>query len=221
MPIYQFDRMSDNDDVRYIDSLVKSVEAASQGDPALYAQVKRFFKTKQPGEAISGMGKFELNMAYARIADLQAVAKNPKVPRLQVEDVLYVTMVDNGITLPNHFRPTTFNFRPQEPLGESLTLADAQKALTRTQAWVARRVEPNSPVLSPSLSSSDKETAFWAAIVALLVLSTTKTGNTSNNAPVTSGPYDSNWPPTRYPDPTMGVGFMGQPCRRGTSGCYF
>jgi len=182
MPIYRFDQMSDNDDARYVASLVASAKAASQFDPALYARVKRFFQNKQPGETISGMGKFELNLAFARIADLQAVAKNPRVRRLEVEDVLYTTMVDNGITLPGNYRPAVFDFKPQEPPEKPVTMADAQQGLARTQNWIARTVERDSPALFSGFSSNDKVIAFWGTvIVAAMMMSKSepaKTGGT-------------------------------------------
>src|SRR5690348_9860150 len=87
--IRQFDRMSGDDQVKYIDKLTDSVEDASKQDPALMARVKRFFMNKQPGEAVSGMGRFELNLSLARIGDLEAAEKNPKARRLEMEDVMY------------------------------------------------------------------------------------------------------------------------------------
>ncbi len=190
MPIWQFDRMSDNDDARYIEYLVRSIKDASQGDPALRDQVERFFRKKQPGEAISGMGKFELNIAYARIADLEAVAKNPKVARLQVEDVLYLTMVRNGITLGKNFRPTVLNFRPQAPPEPPVTMEDAQKGLARTQAWVARTVGPNSPAVFSGFTSNEKALLFFGALIVGLSMANKSDSSSSSES---SG---SSWPAT-------------------------
>jgi hypothetical protein len=140
MEIRQFDRMSGDDQIKFIDKLTDSVEDASKNDPALLARVKRFFMNKQPGEAISGMGRFELNLSLARIADLQAAEKNPKARRLEVEDVMYATLARSGIILNKYFSPV---FQPQKPLAQKfLTREDADKALAQTQAWIARTVEP-------------------------------------------------------------------------------
>jgi hypothetical protein len=141
MEIRQFDRMSGDDQVNYIDKLTDSVEEAAKSDPALLARVKLFFRDKQPGEAISGMGRFELNLSLARIGDLRAAAeKNPKARRLEVEDVMYATLALSGIILNKYFRPA---FQPQKPLAQKfLTREDADKALAQTRAWIARTVEP-------------------------------------------------------------------------------
>jgi hypothetical protein len=140
MEIRQFDRMSSDDQTSYIDKLIDSVEDASKNDPALLARVKRFFMKKQPGEAISGMGRFELSLSLARVADLQAAEKNPKARRLEVEDVMYVALGSRGIVINQYFRPA---FQPQKPLAQKfLTREDADKALAQTRAWIARTVEP-------------------------------------------------------------------------------
>src|SRR5690242_17708319 len=81
MEIRQFDRLDGDDQIKFVDNLVDSVEAAAKNDPALLAKVKRFFMDKKPGEEISGMGRFELSLSLARIADMDASAKNPKAPR--------------------------------------------------------------------------------------------------------------------------------------------
>jgi len=159
--------------INYIDKLTDSVEDASKNDPALLARVKRFFMKKQPGEAISGMGRFELNLSLARIADLQAAEKNPKVRRLEVEDVMYATLDRSGIVLNKYFRPA--NFQPQKPLAQKyLTREDADKALAQTQAWIARTVEPEhtfshgGPQTGLSgFSNNEKAIAFFLALAAI------------------------------------------------------
>ncbi len=176
--IRQFDRYDGDDQIRFIDKLVDSVEAAAQNNPALLARVKRFFLAKQPGETISGMGRFELDLSLARIADMDATAKNPKARHLEVEDVMYATLFNNGIRFTNSFRPAAVNFQPEKPLGRQLTRQDADKALAETRQWIARDVEPEhrfdhgGPVGETEQSwsgwSDDKKAiAFFAAIIAL------------------------------------------------------
>jgi hypothetical protein len=137
--IWRFDELASDDQIEYVNLLIDSVEAAIQ--PEQLAQVKRFFASKQAGETMSGMGQFELNLSLARVADLEAVEKYPKVRRLEVEDVMYVTLVVNGIALPKSFRPAAINFQPKRPSGTAVTTkAEAYKALAQTQAWVGRTV---------------------------------------------------------------------------------
>ncbi|MFZ1976231.1 MAG: hypothetical protein WAU89_25540 [Candidatus Acidiferrales bacterium] len=189
--IRQFDRMSGDDQIRFIDKLVDSVEDASKSDPALLARVKRFFLAKQPGENISGMGRFELNLSLARIADLQAAAKNPKAHRLEVEDVMYVTLERSGIVLGKTFRPSASNFKPEKPLlQKTLTKEDANRALAQTQAWIARTVQPEhtfshgGPESGLSgFSTNEKAVAFYLGLAALAALA----DGSSNSGPGSSG----------------------------------
>jgi len=186
--IRQFDRMSGDDQIKFVDKMTDSVEDASKNDPALLARVKRFFLKKQPGEAISGMGRFELNLSLARVADLQAAEKNPKARRLEVEDVMYASLARSGIILNKYFSPV---FQPQKPLAQKfLTREDADKALAQTQAWIARTVEPEHTFShggpQTGLSGfSDKERAI-AFFMALAVIGTV--------AGKASGPSDESAP---------------------------
>jgi len=193
--IRQFDRMAGDDQITYIDRLIDSVEAATTG-PQL-AQVKRFFMAKQPDEAISGMGRFELSLALARIADLDAAEKNPKARRLEVEDVLYVTLEKSGIVLPRTFRPTVANFQPKLPLSQKpLTKEDAVKADAQARAWAARTVDAPQTFRSSSLSGfsdNDKAIAFFVALAPVAVAAR-KVGGGSG-APSSGGggiPVDTN-----------------------------
>ncbi len=199
--IRQFDRYDGDDQIRFVDKLVDSVEAAAKNDPAQLAKVKRFFMNKQPGEAISGMGRFELNLSLARIADMDASAKNPKARHLEVEDVMYATLFNNGLRFSNSFRPVAVDFQPQKPLGRPLTRQDADKALAQTRQWIARTVEPEhrfdhgGPVGETEQSWSgwsddQKAIAFFAAIIALGYL-VGGSGHGSTN----SGAYDPPIPP--------------------------
>lgn len=140
--IRQFDRFDGEDQIKFVDKLVDSVEAAAANDPALLARVKRFFMDKKPGEEISGMGRFELSLSLARIADMDASANNPNAPRLEVEDVMYATLFNSGFRFSNSFRPSAVDFQPQRPLGRTLTRQDGDKALAETREWIARTVRP-------------------------------------------------------------------------------
>ena len=138
MEIRQFDRMSGDDQIGYIDKMIDKIEEACKDDPAKLAQVELFFRKKQPGEAISGMGRFELSLSLARVADLQAAEKNPKARRLEVEDVMYVALGSRGIVINRYFRPA---YQPKKPLAEKFeTLEGANETLKQTKAWVARTV---------------------------------------------------------------------------------
>ena len=95
---------------------------------------------KQPGETISGMGRFELSLSLARIAAMDASAKDPKARRLEGEDVMYAVLFNNGIRFSGTFRPQVINFQPQKSLGHPLTRQDADKALAQTRSWIVREV---------------------------------------------------------------------------------
>ncbi len=183
--IRQFDKLAGDDQIDYVSGLVASVEAASS--PAQLPQVKRFFKNKQPGQAISGMGQFELDLARARVADLQSAASNPRARHLEVEDVLYVTLQRNGIVLQESFRPAAVKFHAKlPPRNEPMTQEGALRALTDTEQWVARTVEPDRELHSGtqgmSASDSQKAIAFFAALAALAVAADRANPNSGGGA---------------------------------------
>lgn len=190
MQIQQFDKLSPDDQIDFINQLVDSVVNAAQGN--LHARVERFFMNKQPGEMISGMGRFELNLSLARVADLDAVARNPKAHRLEVEDVMFATLERSAIVLPGSFRPTALHFRPKGPPSKLVMNApEAAKALKQTQAWVAREVPAEHEFRQSTLDglsgfpSNDKAIAFFSAL-ASLVEKACKSGCESGSS---SGPY--------------------------------
>lgn len=192
MEIRQFDVIGDNDQIKFIDQLAQSVEDASQGDQL--ARVKRFFLAKQPGEELSGMGRFELNLALARIADIEMAEKNPKARRLQVEDVMYVTLERNGILLPKNFRPVAVNFRPTpSPRKHPMTKAEAVKGLEQSKAWAYRTVPPPHVFRSATGSGySDSQTgiAFFMALIAVAV-AVDSSGGSSSSGPSAGIPEDN------------------------------
>jgi hypothetical protein len=152
------------------------VKAAAQSDRALLARVNRFFMKKQPGETISGMGRFELNLSLARIADMDTAAKNPQARHMEVEDVMYATLFNNGIRFTSSFRPTAVNFKAQKPLTRHVSRQDADRALAETRQWIARTVAPDRDVSRDELpdskgwsgfSDDQKAIAFWAALIAV------------------------------------------------------
>ena len=68
LEIHVFDKIAPDDQIDYVGDMVDSVERSVPASEL--PQVKRFFQNKQPGEVISGMGQFELNLSLARVADL-------------------------------------------------------------------------------------------------------------------------------------------------------
>lgn len=223
--IHQFDKMNGDDQIDYVDLLAQSVEDATAG--AEHTRVHRFFMPKQPGETISGMGQFEMNLSLARIADLEAVQKNPQARRLEVEDVMYVTLERNGIILPKSFRPVATNFHPKRALSpKTMTMLDAQKALAETQAWVSRTVDAPRELHRGTLSgfsSNDKAIAFFAAL-ALLAIAANKAGGGSS-AP--SSDYDPHaadpwWQKSGYPTygDAVKAACLGSTTAANPSWCY-
>ena len=85
------------------------------------------------------MGQFEMNLSLATVADLDAVARNPKARRLEVEDVMYTTLERNGIALPASFRPI-IRFQPKVPFANRVLTKEQADKSRRHPAWVARNV---------------------------------------------------------------------------------
>jgi hypothetical protein len=119
MEIRQFDKMADRDQVDYIDGLITGAEKVltASGKPALAAQVEHLFTTKlNPGDTdTTGMIELERNLATLRVHDLQNQQKKPNDPRLEVEDVIILTLHKNNIELPDSYYDVNKNFRPKLP----------------------------------------------------------------------------------------------------------
>lgn len=224
MEIWRFDKLAGDDQITYVDRLAQSVEDATKGKQL--ARVKKFFMLKQPGENISGMGQFELNLSLARVADLRAIEKNSKARRLEVEDVMYVTLERNGIILPNGFKPHVINFQPKYPPSKTvMTKEEAGKALAQTRAWVA--IEPSQGFRAhlqhsyhgPVLSDTEKGIALFMALAAIKMA--------VDNAAGPSGNTDSSGGSRNYYDDMpenvkapYGRDMGGQPCLYIHTGCY-
>ena len=137
MEVWFFDRMSDDDQIAYVTELMDTVYAAAKGDQVERAH--RFFKDKQPGETISGMGQFEMELAEARIKDLEHVAKDPKAPRALVDNVMNSVLVQNGLIITP--KPVVRNFqRKFAHLHDPLTLERAYSAKEEMRKYVYRNV---------------------------------------------------------------------------------
>jgi len=192
MDIRQFDKLNGDDQIDFVDQLADSVQAASRGE--LAARVKYFFEPKHPGEDISGMGRFELNLALARIADLDAAEKNPRVRRLEVEDVMYTTIESAGIVLGPNFRPSATRFQAKRPPANFvMDKVHARRALDEMQAWIAaqNRIPPR------KLTDNEKAIAFFAALMAIgTVLD--RAGVNLNGGGVGSGAPRTWWEQSGY-----------------------
>ena len=200
MEIQQFDRMAFDDQIDYVDKLAQSVEGATQGDA--HARAVRFFKPKQPGETISGMGQFEMALSLARIADLDAAAKNPKARRLEVEDVMYAILDRNNIILS---KPIPVRFHPIFPPGKAMTRQQADEALEQTKKWVAMSSAEHTKVWQseaagrrtlPSNSTGPYSNvaagiAFFVALAALAASARGGSGHSGGD----SGGVDREWKP--------------------------
>jgi hypothetical protein len=122
MEIQQFDKLASEDKGEYVSSLVGGAEQAfkDEGRADLAAQVDHLFTTTDPGDAHTvGIVEFQLNLARARVADSNRVAKDPTAHRLEVEDAMLVTLQKNNMPLSQAFirafRAINNNFRPQLP----------------------------------------------------------------------------------------------------------
>jgi hypothetical protein len=116
MEIRQFDKMAQDDRADYVSALIQGAEKvltdAGKADQA--AQVSHLFTTNDPGDQISiGMTEFERNLALLRLEDAKNAQKNPKDPRVEVEDVMAATLKKNHIDLPDAFFTVASNFKPK------------------------------------------------------------------------------------------------------------
>jgi len=118
MEIRQFDKMAEQDRNEYVADLVQGAEkvlrGAGKADQA--AKVSKLFTTHLGNDQSSvGVVEFMSNLARARLADAQNVAKDPNAQRIEVEDALGVTLQKNHIDLPDSFYTVMSNFRPKHP----------------------------------------------------------------------------------------------------------
>lgn len=201
MEIRQFDKLAGGDQIEFVDQLAASVQNASRGQ--LAARVRYFFEPKHPGEDISGMGRFELNLALARIADLEAAARQPAIRRLDVEDVMYTTLETSGLKLQGNFKPRAIGFRAKLPPTKFvMDKARAQRALDETQVWLAsQRFRERRTAQLSGFSSNEKAIAFFAALMALAVAADRAgigKGVSSPGYDIGSGPPKSWWESSGY-----------------------
>jgi hypothetical protein len=139
MEIQLFDRMLDIDQIRYVTELQAAVRAVAKPDQLVL--VNRFFQQKQPGEDLSGMGRFELRMAHVRITDIEVAQTNPKAPRALVDDQMTWALERSGIALTP--APAVRNFqRNFDHLQNPLSLDNARKTLVLVDADAHRNVGP-------------------------------------------------------------------------------
>ena len=120
MEIRQFDKMADRDQANYIQVLVDDAQKVlrDEGRSDLAGKMDQLFTEIFAGDKISlGMQEFEDNLALLRVNDAEhAQEKNPKDPRIEVEDVLFITLKKNHIDLPDSFFTVAKNFKPKYPL---------------------------------------------------------------------------------------------------------
>src|ERR1700753_2685685 len=119
MEIRQFDKMAEQDRNEYVAELVQGTEKVltDAGKPDQAAKVSKLFTTYLGNDRSSvGVVEFTSNLARARLADAQNVAKDPNAQRIEVEDALGVPLQKNGIEVPDTFYTVLSNFRPRLPL---------------------------------------------------------------------------------------------------------
>jgi len=118
MEIRQFEKMDERDRNEYVAELVlgaqKVLTEAGKADQA--AQVRKLFTTVLGNDQSSlGVVEFTSNLARARLADAQNVAKDTNAQRIEVEDAMAVTLHKNGIEVPDSFYTVLSNFKPKFP----------------------------------------------------------------------------------------------------------
>ena len=118
MEIEKFTKMAGPDQSDYIVVLIQGAQKVliQTGRKDLADKVHKLFTTTIPGDdAPIGSVEFESNLARARAADLRNLLKDPRAPRLEVEDAMAVTLKKNGIPLPTTFYTVANDFRPKLP----------------------------------------------------------------------------------------------------------
>ena len=118
LEIIQFDKMAIKDQSEYIVVLIEGAQKVSiaEGKDDLAAQIHKLFTEVHAGDTIPlGMIAFEENLDRARLVDAERHAKDHNVRRLEVEDVMIVTLKRNDIILPLSFMHVADNFRPKFP----------------------------------------------------------------------------------------------------------
>lgn len=116
MEIRQFDKMAEQDRNEYVAELVQGAEKVltDAGKPDQAAKVSKLFTTFLGSDQSSvGIVEFTSNLARARLADAQNVAKDPNAQRLEVEDAMAFTFHKNGIEVPDTFYTVASDFQPQ------------------------------------------------------------------------------------------------------------
>jgi hypothetical protein len=122
MEIWKFDKMADADQDEYVADLVVGAQKVlkDDGNPDLAKKARKLFLSIPAGDKISvGMGEFEINLARARVADLERVKKDPSASRLEVEHAMIVTLKKNDIVLPKSFMTVGKEFKPKHPPKEN------------------------------------------------------------------------------------------------------
>jgi len=132
MEIQQFDKMAQDDRAEYVSALIQGAEKVltDESRSDLAAQVSHLFTTNAPGDKISiGMTEFYLNLAILRVSDTENAQKNPKDPRVEVEDAKALTLQKNHIELPDSFYTIASNFEPKhaQPAKEDKKKDDKNK----------------------------------------------------------------------------------------------
>jgi hypothetical protein len=98
--------MASDDKDEYVAELIVGAQRVLKdaGRPELAAQVRTLFTAVKPGSSVSlGMGEFEMNLARARAADVKRITNDPQARRLEVEDVMIVTLRKVVLSSQHHF----------------------------------------------------------------------------------------------------------------------
>jgi len=120
MELQQFELMADDDQYRYIGDLLWGAMKVLRdgGKPEAAGQVSKLFlhdpsdDDQTSTDAVIDFGK---EMVSASAYDAKHVSEDPNARRLQVEDVMRVTLKDLGIEVPDSFMTVAGTFKPALP----------------------------------------------------------------------------------------------------------
>ena len=118
MEIRQYDKMAKPDQHNYVADLIIGAQKIliDEGRSDLAAQVDKLFTYTPAGDEIPiGYVEFSRNLDRLRLADAENAQKNPKDPRVEVEDAMFDTLHKNHIELPESFFTLMKDFKPKHP----------------------------------------------------------------------------------------------------------
>jgi hypothetical protein len=116
MPIPEFSRMNDDDEATYVTALVEGAAALLKSQGHADQAQKAIALFNDPGKK-GGVNQLAINLKDLNTANNRhSDNPNNRVPELEVEDAMELTLKDNGIIVPvSYLRSINKDFSPTGP----------------------------------------------------------------------------------------------------------